>query len=96
MNRVRLPELDEKAVELQPLHIAVRSNPIPIASEVFMKDARRVKRDLLEMTMVGCDGLECHGDPFEAHPFALKCHIFELYRLGKVDRNGPQLAYKQY
>jgi hypothetical protein len=41
---------------------------------------RRVERDLLEMTMVGCDGSECHDDPCDAQPFALKCHILELYR----------------
>jgi hypothetical protein len=28
--------------------------------------------------MVGCDGSECHDDPCDTQPFALKCHILSF------------------
>jgi hypothetical protein len=50
----------------------------------------RVKRDLLEMMVVGCDGPECLDDPFGVGLFALKCYIFELYYFREVDRSRPR------
>jgi hypothetical protein len=87
-------------VELRPLPIVGLSNVT--VGRVLVKGTRRrevlrsIKRDLLEMTMVECDGSECHDDPFDALRFALKCYIFELYRFGKVDRSCPRFAYKQF
>jgi hypothetical protein len=86
---VRLPELDEKAVELQPLPIVGLSNPVPTVGRVLTgcvtgTQTIHVKRDLLEMTMVRCDGPECHDNPFGAQPFPPKCHVFKYWKLSNV------------
>jgi len=64
-DRTRLPELDEKAVEVQPLTIDPFSNGFfDVGTGVDKRNAGEgVDRDMLEILASGGDGLECHGDP---------------------------------
>jgi len=55
-NRMRLPDLDEKAVEV---HQLPRNSLLVIGGE----GGGDVNRDLLEISMFGCNRLERHGDP---------------------------------
>ena len=50
-NRVRIPQLDQKAVKVFNL--------------IVDPGVRNVNRDSLEILMLGCDGFECRGDPFD-------------------------------
>ena len=42
-------------------------------------------RDLLEILMFGCDGLERHNNPLGIQFPAPEYHVFEPRRLGQVD-----------
>jgi len=57
-NRMRLPELDEMTVEVHPL-------PISLLVTNGGGAGGDVNLDLLEISMVGCNRLECHGDPHD-------------------------------
>jgi len=61
--RTRFPELDEKAVEVQPLPIVCFSKEFPGIRTEEGQEVRHINWDLSEVSMVGCDGLKCHGDP---------------------------------
>jgi len=57
-NRMRLPELDEKPVEIHPLPISLLVPGVNVAGG-------EVNEDLLEISMVGCNRLERHSDPHD-------------------------------
>lgn len=42
--------------------------------------------DLLEVSMFGCDCLECRGDPFNFQRLTPKDDVFKLGYFGEVDR----------
>jgi len=55
---MRLPELDEMMVEIHPLPIGL------LATDGSWVEGN-VNEDLLEISMVGCNRLERHGDPHD-------------------------------
>ena len=53
---------------------------------------REVYRDLLQVPMLGCDGFECHGDPYAVQYSAAENYIFEFCRFRKVDRTRAYIC----
>ena len=93
-DRVRLTELCEKAVKIQPLLIGGVANCTPNVGRVGTTSGGidvgymgRANCDLLDISVAGCDGSECHGNPPGALlSLAQKCYIFEFCRFREVDR----------
>ena len=54
-----------------------------------------MNRDLSKVPMLGCDGLEHHGDPFDPPQPRLETYIFEFCRFREVDRSRLRLAWEQ-
>ena len=93
-NRVRLAELREKAVKVQPLPIGGVASCTPddgrvgtTSRGIDVRYMRHADRDLLDISVAGCDGLECRGDPLGALlSSAQKRYIFEFCRCREVYR----------
>ena len=68
---MRLPELDQEAIKIQPLSMTCSSNGFPdIGVDTGAKEIDKVwikclNRDLLKIPVFGCDRLECFGDPLD-------------------------------
>jgi hypothetical protein len=81
---MRLPELDQEAIKVPP-------SPRPYSCGGFLGIDKGltgyINRDLSKILMLGCDGLECHGDPFNLPLSELKNHVFEFCRFREVDRS---------
>jgi hypothetical protein len=87
-NQTQLPELDQKAIETQPLPTNWFSNGLHNAST-----ATAINNGLLRTLMFQCDGLECHGDPFGVPRIGLKRHFFGFRRFEMsigVDLDPPR------
>ena len=81
-NRMRLPELGEEVVKIQPLSL----DRCMATAEVEL--VRRIYRDTLKISVFGC-GSERRDGPFDSPGIELKCHIFEFCRFREVDRSWP-------
>jgi len=96
-NRVRLPELDEKAVEIQPPVKSRLSNNLPDIGTNTGEG--RVKRHTngnpSEMSVFGRDSSECQGNPSYFRQRDQENYISELCRLREVDRSRTRVTYKQ-
>jgi hypothetical protein len=92
VNRIRLPELDQEAIQVPPF-------PRPYSCSGFLGADKGLigymNRDLSKMLMLGCDGLECHGDPSNPPRSGPKSYILEFCRFREVHRDWHQLAWKQ-
>jgi len=90
---MRLPELGEKAVEVHPLPIGSFSNG---SSDDFrVSNENVVGGDVncnpLEVSMFGCNRLECRDNPHQVHCFEPEYHFFEFCCLREVDRIGRRI-----
>ena len=93
-DRVRLTELCEKAVKIQPLLIGGVANSTPndgrvgtTSGGIDVRYMGRVDCDLLDISVAGCNGSECCGDPLGAwDSLAQKRYIFEFCRFREIDR----------
>jgi hypothetical protein len=86
-DRPRLPELEQEAINVQPLPTICFLNGSPEVSTEAGRVVGRRNRDLSKISVFGCDGLECHNDPFEVPRIELKPHNFESCRFREVDRS---------
>jgi hypothetical protein len=77
---MRLPELDQKAIKVQPL-------PDVGTGTGEGQVVRDMNRELSEVLVLECDGLECCSHPFDAPRIKPIHHIFELCRFREVDRS---------
>lgn len=68
MNRARLPQVDEEAIKTQPVPKGRLSGDLSGVGTSIEEGqvAGYVYRDLSEILMIGCDGLERRGNPFDA------------------------------
>ena len=82
---MRSPKLDQKVVEVTPL----LKNRLRLHINM-PKDARIGPQDD-PLKVLGFNGLERHGDPFDAWPCTLKCQVFEFRCHREVERDlrGP-------
>jgi len=46
----------------------------------------QINRDLSKVPMFRCDGLECHGDPFDILRFGTKSYVPKFFRFREVER----------
>ena len=79
-NRMRLPELDQEVIQVRPFlrsHFCIGFYDAGEDPEVGMV-VGHMDRDLAEIPMFGCDGLECHGDPFNLPRSGPKNQILKL------------------
>ena len=86
---MRLPELDQKAVEVQPLPVDRLSNGLS-QGNVDINEShveRDMNRDLLDIPMFGYNGSECCEDPGNRWRSRPKNHISEFCRFREVDRS---------
>jgi len=85
----RLPELDEKAVEVRPL-AAERFFGVfyEVGEAVVFVD---MDRDLTEISMGGCDGFERQGHPYGGQSSDLEYHFFKFQCVGKVERSDQEV-----
>jgi len=86
-DRTRLQELDEKAVEFQPLLKDLFSKGLSdVGTDADESEAEwGVDREMLETPMFGGDGLECRSDPCHDHGLKPKNHILEFCHFREVD-----------
>lgn len=86
-DRTRLPELGKKAIEVRPIPGVFSSRGLPdvLIDTEEGQTVWHIDRDSSEIPMFGCDGPQCHGDPFDPQRYELKNHISELYGFGEVD-----------
>ena len=93
-NRARLPELNQEAVKVQPLHIICFSNGLPDVgtSAEEGRTVRDANLDLSKISVFGSDGLECRSDPPDGPRIEPKHQIFEFRRLREVDRGWYRLT----
>ena len=65
---MRFPELDKKAIKVQPLPTEHFSDGVPDICKSHGKGqvVRYMDRDLPKIQMLGCDCLERRDDPFDA------------------------------
>jgi hypothetical protein len=81
---MRLPELDQEAIKVPP-------SPRRYSCSRFLGVDKGLtgymNRDLSKILMLGCDGFECHGDPFNTPLSELKNHVSEFCRFREVDRS---------
>ena len=84
-NPTRLPELDEKTVKVHPLDIG---RTLPKVGGVRDGTVRfgYVDRDLMEIPVVRCDGLESQGHPPRGRSSNPKHHFLEFWRVREVER----------
>jgi len=75
---MRLPELDEMAVEVHPL-------PISLLVTDGGGAGGDVNWDLLEISMVGCNRLERVGDPHDVLCFGPEYRLLEFCCVRQVD-----------
>ena len=64
---MRLPELDQEAINVEPVLTDCFSNDLPDIGIGIDKGRveRHMNRDLLEILVFGGDGSERHGDPVD-------------------------------
>ena len=91
---MRLPELDEQAVKVQPLPITSFSSDLSdiVADGEIEGD---VDEDFLEIPMFGRDRLKCRGDPLSGERPTPKYDALEPRRSREVDRPVSEIACKQ-
>jgi hypothetical protein len=86
-NRTRLPELDQETIEFQPLlKFHFWGSPDLGGGPGEGKVERYMNCDLLKVPVLGCDGLECNGNPFDPPRSGPKNHTFQFCRFREVDR----------
>ena len=87
---MRLPELDREAIKIQPLSMTCSSNGFPdigvdTGAKVDKVWVTRPNRDFLKIPVLGCDGLQCRGDPPDLPRFRSKNHFFEFRRSREIN-----------
>ena len=93
---MRLPGLDQEVIKVQSPFTKLFSDGWRGVSDCIAigvgngQEKWYTNRDLSEISMFGCDGLECHNDPFGVPRIEVKRHIREFCRFQEVDRNGPR------
>jgi hypothetical protein len=87
-NRARLPGLDQEVVKFQPQHtICFLDEFLDDGKDPGVgQTARDTNRDL-KISMFGCDGLQCLGDPSDPPYSGPKNHIFQFHRFREVHRS---------
>jgi len=87
---MRLPELGEQMIELQPLPENHFSDDLPDVGTVSVAEETRVRRqvncDLSKVSMFRFDRAEYHGDPVDLVRSDPKDRMFESVRLREVNR----------
>ena len=94
---MRLPQLDEQAIEIQPSLIDRFSNgPPDIITDIEEGQAvSHMDRDLSKLSMLRRDGLECCGDPLHPPGRGPKSDISEFCRLREVERSRTGVTYRR-
>ena len=78
--------MGKETIDFQPLLIGGLSDLIPETNRIGTIRAQiRTYGDLSEILVVGCEGLECRGNPSGAPP-TLKNGCFEICSPRKVNR----------
>jgi len=90
---MRLPELNEKVVKVRPPHEGC-SKGLPGVGTTTEggQGVRHINGDLLKISMFGCDGSECRGDPFDYLRSGSENQITEFR--GPREVEGVRLAWK--
>jgi hypothetical protein len=89
---MRLPELDQEAIEVRPFPRPHFCKEFPEVEEL----ERYMNRDLVKIPTLGCDDLECRGDPFYIARSGLESHIPEFCRFREVDRSRVRVVYERW
>ena len=96
-NRTRLPEFNEKPVEVQPLPTDRFSNsPSDVGIGIDESEGvRDPNRNLFEISMFGCNSSECHDDPCDRERSRPKNRIPEFFRFREVDGSRVGATWRQ-
>ena len=94
---MRLPELDEKVVRVQPLLIgglSIRRHDVGTIDDGngTGRCKGHVKKDALEVLVVGCDGFEYSGNPLGARLLGQKGQSLSFLTFEKSIEPDPDSA----
>ena len=90
--------MNQEAIKVQPLPKNPFSDGCPdiqVDVDALGQVGKRINRDSSEISVLGCDGLECQGDPSNFQRSEPKNHILELRSFREVERNRSRLVYKR-
>lgn len=94
---MQLPELDQEAIEVQPLPKILFSDGSPNVCTGTDEGGveTHMNRDSSKLSMFGRDGLECKGDPYDGQRSGPKNCIHEFCRFREVNGSQGGVSYKE-
>ena len=90
---MRLPELDQEAIEVRPF---LRPHFYKEFPGVGKELVRYMNRDLAKIPMLGFDGSECHGNPFNVARSGPESRVLEFCRFQEVDRSWIRVLCQRW